>query len=61
MTIHQPRTDILELFDKIILLSAGRTLFYGTLGEALDFFTSLDFNLPPKTNPWYFSSLNLFK
>jgi ABC-type multidrug transport system ATPase subunit len=26
ITIHQPRTDILDLFDKIILLSAG--LFY---------------------------------
>ncbi|KAJ1327234.1 hypothetical protein BSLG_010576 [Batrachochytrium salamandrivorans] len=29
MTIHQPRTDILELFDKIILLSMGRCLWFG--------------------------------
>jgi ABC-type multidrug transport system ATPase subunit len=29
MTIHQPRTDILEQFDKIILLSAGKLVWYG--------------------------------
>jgi ABC-type multidrug transport system ATPase subunit len=41
----------MKLFDKIILLSAGRTLFYGTLDEALVHFAALDFKLPPKTNP----------
>ena len=30
MTIHQPRTDILELFDKILLLSRGQTVFFGS-------------------------------
>ncbi len=31
MTIHQPRTDILEMFDKIALLSVGRIAFFGPL------------------------------
>ena len=30
LTIHQPRTDILELFDKIILLSIGKPVWFGT-------------------------------
>ncbi|KAJ3088572.1 ATP-binding cassette sub- G member 2, partial [Quaeritorhiza haematococci] len=51
MTIHQPRTDILELFDKILLLSMGKLTFFGTLGDSLTHFESLGYPLPPKTNP----------
>ncbi|KAJ3215521.1 ATP-binding cassette sub- G member 2 [Dinochytrium kinnereticum] len=51
MTIHQPRTDILEMCDKILILAAGRTVFFGRLEEALLFFSKMDYPLPPKTNP----------
>jgi len=51
MTIHQPRTDILELMNKIILLSAGKTLFYGPLSDGLKHFSDLGYSLPDKTNP----------
>lgn len=51
LTIHQPRTDILEMFDKIVILAAGRTVFFGTLNEALTFFAKLEYPLPDKTNP----------
>lgn len=51
MTIHQPRTDILELFDKVILLSAGKLVWYGKTLDALDHFEKLGYPLPPKTNP----------
>jgi ABC-type multidrug transport system ATPase subunit len=51
MTIHQPRTDILEMFDKIALLSIGRLSFFGDLPSAIDHFQALGFPLPPKTNP----------
>lgn len=30
MTIHQPRTDILNLFDKVLLLSAGKQVWFGS-------------------------------
>ena len=50
-TIHQPRTDILELFDKIILLSAGKLVWYGSTTDAIQHFSSLGYKLPPKTNP----------
>ncbi|KAJ3066294.1 ATP-binding cassette sub- G member 2 [Podochytrium sp. JEL0797] len=51
MTIHQPRTEILELFDKIILLSMGKTLFFGPTNAALEHFAELGHPLPAKTNP----------
>ena len=51
MTIHQPRTDILELFDKIILLSVGKTVWFGRTDSAIDHFNKLGFPLPNKTNP----------
>jgi ABC-type multidrug transport system ATPase subunit len=51
MTIHQPRTDILDLFDKIILLSVGKTVWYGRTDSAIEHFNKLGFPLPNKTNP----------
>ncbi|ORY43825.1 P-loop containing nucleoside triphosphate hydrolase protein [Rhizoclosmatium globosum] len=51
MTIHQPRTEILDLFDKVILLSLGKTLWFGSTNSALDHFERHGHPLPPKTNP----------
>ena len=51
LTIHQPRTDILELFDNIILLSAGKTVWCGTSEGAISHFEKLGWPLPDKTNP----------
>ncbi|KAJ3320827.1 hypothetical protein HDV06_004838 [Boothiomyces sp. JEL0866] len=51
MTIHQPRTDILNLFDKIMLLSIGKTMWFGSTPDAVVHFENLGYHLPPKTNP----------
>ena len=52
MTIHQPRTDILALFDKILLLcQGGRVSFYGSLDEALAYFSTLGLECPNHVNP----------
>ncbi|KAJ3271639.1 hypothetical protein HDV01_006509 [Terramyces sp. JEL0728] len=51
MTIHQPRTDILDLFDKILLLSIGKTMWFGSTPDAVTHFENLGYRLPPKTNP----------
>jgi ATP-binding cassette, subfamily G (WHITE), eye pigment precursor transporter len=37
-TIHQPSSDIFQMFDKICLLSKGRVAFLGTTDEAKLFF-----------------------
>ncbi|KAJ3318238.1 hypothetical protein HDV06_000741 [Boothiomyces sp. JEL0866] len=51
MTIHQPRTDILELFDKVLLLSVGKVMWFGSTPDAITHFDGLGYKLPPKTNP----------
>ncbi|XP_053202071.1 protein white-like [Panonychus citri] len=39
-TIHQPSSEIFKLFDKIMLIADGRLAFFGTSGQAIDFFSS---------------------
>jgi energy-coupling factor transporter ATP-binding protein EcfA2 len=51
VTIHQPRTDILELFDKIILLSMGKMVWFGPTQGCIEHFAKVGYPLPPKTNP----------
>ena len=51
LTIHQPRADILELFDKLLLLSMGKTIFFGSLKEAIPHFESVGYPIPESTNP----------
>eukprot|EP01137_Pigoraptor_chileana_P022974 Opistho-2@88542 len=36
-SIHQPRSNIYKLFDKLLLLSEGRTVWFGNAHEALPF------------------------
>lgn len=43
MSIHQPRSDIFALFDKLILLSAGSMLYSGPSARVLDYFDQLGF------------------
>jgi ABC-type multidrug transport system ATPase subunit len=51
MTVHQPRNELLDLFDYIIVLAAGGMVFSGTVPAALEHFSSVGFNLPQLTNP----------
>ena len=51
LTIHQPRTDILNLFDSVILLSNGQLLWDGPSSDAIEHFSKLGYPLPPNTNP----------
>lgn len=39
LTIHQPSSELFELFDKILLMAEGRVAFLGTPSEAVDFFS----------------------
>ncbi|TPX34351.1 hypothetical protein SmJEL517_g02928 [Synchytrium microbalum] len=51
MVVHQPREEILAMFDRIILLSQGRLAFTGNLEDAIRHFTTLGFPFPMSTNP----------
>ena len=50
-TIHQPSTKVYEGFDRILLMSRGRTAYMGDVKEAESYFESIGHALPPSTNP----------
>lgn len=51
VTIHQPRSEIWGLFDRILLLSRGSPLYSGPVSECLAHFESLGYPLPAFVNP----------
>ena len=50
-TIHQPRSDIFKLFDKLLLLAQGKTVYLGKAKDAIEYFNNLGYNCPPHYNP----------
>ncbi|EKG12826.1 ABC transporter-like protein [Macrophomina phaseolina MS6] len=50
-SIHQPSTATFDLFDKLLLLSQGKTVYNGPVTEANHYFTSLGHPIPMYTNP----------
>lgn len=50
-TIHQPRSNIFQLFDMLCLLSEGRMMYFGPAQDAVAYFSGLHFPCPPQFNP----------
>eukprot|EP00121_Abeoforma_whisleri_P015531 Awhi_evm1s14305 len=50
-TIHQPASSTYELFDKLLLLSHGNTVYYGKTAEAIPYFASQGLVCPQFSNP----------
>ena len=50
-TIHQPRSSIYKMFDLLLLLSEGRTMYYGPAKDAVKFFSDAHFECPVNFNP----------
>ncbi|KAJ1933413.1 hypothetical protein GGF37_006738, partial [Kickxella alabastrina] len=51
MTIHQPSARIFNIFDKVILLSQGRIVYFGPTSSAIDYFANIGFQCPMHENP----------
>uniref|UniRef100_A0A1I7XU17 ABC transporter domain-containing protein n=1 Tax=Heterorhabditis bacteriophora TaxID=37862 RepID=A0A1I7XU17_HETBA len=51
LTIHQPSSQVFELFDRIYLMAEGRVAFCGSQTEAVDFWTQMGNPLPCNFNP----------
>ncbi|KAH8684374.1 putative ABC transporter G family member 11 [Tricladium varicosporioides] len=49
-TIHQPNSSIFRLFDKLLLLSEGRTIFFGPMDELEGHFAAHGAICPPDAN-----------
>lgn len=50
-TIHQPRSEIWDLFDNLVILSRGSPVYSGARSDCSSWFSDLGFNLPPFVNP----------
>ena len=50
-TIHQPSSELFELFDKLMLLSEGRLAFIGDKNDAAEFFKAQGYSIPLNYNP----------
>ncbi|EGG18935.1 ABC transporter G family protein [Cavenderia fasciculata] len=48
-TIHQPRSEIYKLFTKVLVLTEGRLVYYGS--EPVSHFVALGYPFPEQTNP----------
>lgn len=49
--IHQPRSSIYEMFDRLLLLSCGRVMFLGDVRDAYPFFSYTGNECPRNYNP----------
>ncbi|KJH52207.1 ABC transporter, ATP-binding protein [Dictyocaulus viviparus] len=50
-TIHQPSSEVFEIFDKVVFLAQGRVAFHGPPDEAVWFFAECGYILPDHMNP----------
>ena len=52
-TIHSPSESVFRLFDSLILLALGRQTYFGSVGEAVDYFARppIGWHMAPGKNP----------
>lgn len=51
LSVHQPRSDIFQLFDLVVLLSSGSAVYCGAARDMVPYFTSLGYPCPRYCNP----------
>ena len=50
-TIHQPRSEIWDFFDNLIVLSKGSPVYSGPIADCIPWFDEQGYKLPPFVNP----------
>lgn len=50
-SIHQPSAAVFRMFDKLHLLSKGRTAYYGSMDEVASYFEEIGYPIPPHVHP----------
>jgi hypothetical protein len=51
MSIHQPSSNIYEMFDNLVLLAQGELVYFGSSKDALTYFEALNHSCPNHYNP----------
>lgn len=49
--MHQPRLEIFQSLDRLLLLAEGRMVYLGEAANAVEYFKSVGFDIPPQSNP----------
>lgn len=49
--IHQPRIEIFQSLDRLLLLADGREAYFGKASDALEYFRTAGFETPTASNP----------
>mmetsp|Transcript_25402 Transcript_25402/g.35618 ORF Transcript_25402/g.35618 Transcript_25402/m.35618 type:complete len:635 (+) Transcript_25402:38-1942(+) len=50
-TVHQPRSDIFQLFPQVMFLSKGQLAYYGESARVIEYFAELGCECPETANP----------
>ncbi|MED6135402.1 ABC transporter G member 15 [Stylosanthes scabra] len=50
-SIHQPSSEVFQLFDDLFLLSGGQTIYFGPAENSVEFFGKAGFPCPSRRNP----------
>eukprot|EP01041_Mallomonas_annulata_P005158 gene5158-10306_t len=51
LSIHQPNSRILELFDNILIIGLGEMIFFGSVSDSVQYFTQMGFPPPQRYTP----------
>ncbi|XP_074805455.1 ATP-binding cassette sub-family G member 8 isoform X1 [Natator depressus] len=51
LSVHQPRSDIFQLFDLVLLMTSGTTIYSGTARNMVQYFTEIGYPCPKFSNP----------
>ena len=58
-SIHQPSSDILRLFDDMIILNHGKIIYLGETKNLVSYFSSIGYQCPEYTNPSDYIFMNI--
>ena len=50
-TIHQPNTEIFNMFDKLMLLASGWVMYFNEASKSAAYFESIGYPVPDQMNP----------
>ncbi|KAF0871564.1 ABCG8 protein, partial [Crocuta crocuta] len=51
VSLHQPRSDIFRLFDLVLLMTSGTTIYLGAAQHMVEYFTAIGHPCPRYSNP----------
>ncbi|XP_061482109.1 ATP-binding cassette sub-family G member 5 [Rhineura floridana] len=54
ITIHQPRSELFQVFDKICIMSFGELIFCGGSSDMITFFSNCGYTCPEHSSPFDF-------